>query len=113
MEPGLKIRPRVFLNLARQFTISQKRYEGEEKIPRGEQYPVTLPHSEAVQALKIILADAALYKRNIYPLLPEIRFEALDRWLVYLPFFRQGQELIQEQMQISINRHTLQFGRRL
>lgn len=111
--PAFKIRPKVFLNLARQFTISQKRYPGEEKIPGGDPYPVTLPRSEAVQALKVILASAALYKKNIYPLLPEIRCQVLETLLIYLPFIRQGQELIQEQMQISINSNTLEFGRRL
>jgi len=111
--PAFKIRPKIFLNLSRQFTISQKRYPGEEKIPRGEYYPVTLPRSEAIQALKVVLASATLYKKNIYPLLPEIRFKVLDSLLVYLPFILKGQELVQEQMQVSINRNTLEFGRKL
>ena len=111
--PAFKIRPKIFLNLARQFTISQKRYPGEETIPGGEYYPVTLPKTEAIQALKIILASAALHKKNIYPLLPEIRFDVLDSLLVYLPFVPKGQELIQEHMQISINRNTLEYGRKL
>jgi len=111
--PAFKIRPKIFLNLARQFTISQKRYPGEEKLPAGDSLPVTLDRSEAVQALKIILASTALYKKNIYPFLPEIRFKVLDSLLIYLPFARKGQELIQEGMQISINRNTLEFGRKL
>ena len=111
--PAFKIRPKVFLNLSRQFTIAQKRYPGEEKIPGKDSYPVTLPLSEAVQALKVILAGSTLYKKNIYPLLPEIRFKVVDSLLVYLPFVQKGQELVQEQMQISINRNTLEFGRKL
>jgi predicted RNA-binding Zn-ribbon protein involved in translation (DUF1610 family) len=111
--PAFKIRPKVFLNLSRQFTISQKTYKAEETIKGKRLFPVTLPRTEAAQAMKIILAGSTLTKNRVYPHLPHIRFEVDDSMLVYLPFRERGHEMIQEDMDISINKNTLEFGRSL
>jgi hypothetical protein len=111
--PAFKIRPKIFLNLSRQFTISQKHFQTEEVIPKKNVYPVTLPSSEAIQSLKIILASSTLNKKSVFPHLPRIKFYLKGSTLVYLPFRKTGQEMIQEQMQISINKNTLEFGRHL
>lgn len=111
--PAFKIRPKVFLNLSKQFTVSQKHFKTEEMIPRKNLYPVTLPSSEATQALKVILAYSAVNKKSIFPNLPSIRFEIKDSTLVYLPFKETGHEMIQQDMGISINKKSLEFGRHL
>jgi predicted RNA-binding Zn-ribbon protein involved in translation (DUF1610 family) len=111
--PAFKIRPKIFLNLSRQFTISQDHLQTEEEIPKKHLYPVTLPRSEAIQAMKVILANSTLTKNNVFPYLPAIKFDINDSALVYLPFKESGHEMIQEQMQISINKNTLEFGRQL
>ena len=111
--PAFKIRPKVFLNLARQFTISQEHFHSEPVIPEGNLYPVTLPRGEAAQAMKVILADSAVTRRNVFPHLPGVRFRIRDSALVYLPFTEKGYEIIQDQMGISINKNTLVFGRRM
>jgi hypothetical protein len=74
---------------------------------------VTLPRSEAIQAMKVILANSTLTKNNVFPYLPRVKFDIKDSALVYLPFNESGHEMIQEQMQISINKNTLEFGRQL
>jgi hypothetical protein len=111
--PAFKIRPKVFLNLSRQFTLSQRTYEAEETIKGKRLFPITLPRTEAAQAMKIILAGSTLTKNRVYPHLSRIRFEVDDSMLVYLPFKENGHEMIQEDMDISINKNTLEFGRRL
>ena len=111
--PAFKIRPKVFLNLSRQITISQQNFQAEEMIPKNHLYPVTLPQSEAAQSMKITLANAALNKKDVVPHLPHVRFNTKESTLVYLPFTDTGHEMIQQQMGISINRNTLEFGRRL
>ena len=111
--PAFKIRPKIFLNLSRQFTISQKHFQAEEVIPKKNVYPVTLPSTEAIQSLKIILASSTLDKNRVFPHLPRIKFDIKSSTLVYLPFRETGHEMVQEQMQISINKNTLEFGRHL
>jgi predicted RNA-binding Zn-ribbon protein involved in translation (DUF1610 family) len=111
--PAFKIRPKVFLNLSRQFTISQQRFQAKEYIKGKHLFPVTLSCAEAAQAMKIILASATLTKNRVYPHLPKIRFERGDSILIYLPFTEKGYEMIQENLGISINKNTLEFGRSL
>jgi hypothetical protein len=111
--PAFKIRPRVFLNLSRQFTISQKQFETEASIPKKNLYPVTLPRTEAIQSMTITLASSALNKKKVFPHLSRIRFSIKETTLVYLPFIDKGHEMIQDHMGISINKSALAFGRKL
>ncbi len=111
--PAFKIRPRIFLNLSRQMTLSQKRFAKEEMIPKKDLYPVTLPSAEAAQAMKLTLAMSTINKKDVFPALPRITFEVKDSTLVYLPFTDTGYEIIQQHMQTSINKNTLEFGRKL
>ncbi len=111
--PAFRIRPRVFLNLSRRFTISQHNFKIQEVIPKRNVYPITLPQTEAAQSMKITLASSALSKKDVLPHLPRVSFEIKDSSLVYLPFTVKGHEMIQQQMGLSINKNTLEFGRRL
>ncbi len=109
--PAFKIRPKLFINLARQFTIMQtNEFAPLDVIPVKGIHPVTLPLSEAVQALKVILASAAVMKKNVFPLLPQISFETGAKTLVYLPFRQTRYDLINDDIGISINRQSLEFG---
>jgi DNA-directed RNA polymerase subunit RPC12/RpoP len=111
--PAFKIRPKVFLQLARQLTISQKVFRTTSRIPKQRLYPVTLPHTEAFQAMKVTLASSALDKKRVFPRLPQVRFHETGTTLVYLPFEDMGHEMVQQGMPISIQEKTLEFGRQL
>jgi len=111
--PAFKIRPNLFLNLSRQFTISQRHFQEEETISGKKIYPVTLPRSEAVQALKIILANSSVYKQNVLPNLPRISFQIKSSALVFLPFVETNHDMIQQDMGISISKQGFEFGRQL
>ena len=111
--PAFKVRPRIFLRLLSQLTISQKNLETEEIIPKRGRHPVTMAQSEAVQSLKLTLANSALTKRNTFPLLPEVTFSVKQLTLVYLPFTDMGHDMVQQEMRVSINKKSLEYGRYL
>jgi len=111
--PAFKIRPKMFLNLARQFTIKQGKLDYNESIPEKGLYPITLPLSEAIQSLKMILAASTVTKKNIMPHLPKINFEIKDKALVYLPFRETQYDMMQDDLGISVNKQSLEFGRTL
>ncbi len=111
--PAFKIRPKVFLQLSRQITVSQRPFRTEKTIPKKNLHPVTLPEAEAVQAMKLALAGSAVNKKRVLPLLPVISFNIKDSTLVYLPFTDTGHDMVQQHMRISINKKALDFGRYL
>ena len=111
--PAFKIRPKIFLQLSRQITVSQNLFHPEKEIPQKGLYPVTLPQNEATQAMKITLAAAVINKKNVLPLLPGIRFDTKNSSLVYLPFSDTGHDLVLQNTSISINKQALNFGRQL
>ena len=47
------------------------------------------------------------------PYLPRINFEVKDIVLVYLPFRETRYDMIQDDLDLSINRQSLEFGRKL
>ena len=111
--PAFKIRPKMFLNLLKQFTISQKKFCYENKIPKLNIYPVTLPRSEALQSMKLTLAGSALNRKRVFPVLPEISFKVKETCLIYLPFTKGPHDMVQQQTGISINSNALAFGLKL
>ena len=111
--PAFKIRPRLFVRLISQTTITPKDFRMDETVPKHGLHPVTMPRSEAVQSMKLTLAGSALTKKETFPLLPQVGFTVKDSTLVYLPFEDQGPDLVQQRMLISINKKALEYGRYL
>ena len=112
--PAFKIRPRMFLQLARQFTIIQENeFDEMGSMPEKGIFPVTLPLSEAIQALKMILASSTIMKKNVIPFLPRISFITGEKNLVYLPFRQTRYDMINDDLGVSVNRQSLEFGRLL
>ena len=111
--PAFKIRPKVFLRLSSQVTVTGKNFHPEKETPGKRLYPVTLPQAEAVQAMKLTLAGSAVNKKNVLPHLPGVKFDVKNSALVYLPFSDTGHDITLQGTIISINRQTLDFGRKL
>lgn len=111
--PAFKIRPKIFLLLSKQLTISQDRFQAQEGFPSKNLFPVTLKASEAEQAIRLTLASSALNRKKVLSVLPDLRIDIRGSILVYLPFIDTGHEMVQEQTGISINKKTLEFGRKL
>jgi len=111
--PAFKIRPKVFLYLCRQLTISQGDIGVKDRFPDKRPYPVTLPVSEAIQGIKVTLAVSAISKKKVMPLLSQIKFAIQRAELIWLPFRESVHEMIQQDLNISINKNALAFGRYL
>ncbi|WP_150109537.1 hypothetical protein [Syntrophobacter fumaroxidans] len=109
--PAFKIQPRVFLRLAKLLT-SNSLDEGPSAEPGSLLlHPVTLPAAEAVESIKTILFAMVAPKRAFFPLLGRIRPRVEEYGLTYLPFVPKGHELVQPDLQTSINKNVLNWGR--
>jgi len=111
--PAFKIRPKLFLRLSSQITVTRRDFQLERKIPGKGLYPVTLPQTEAVQAMKLTLAGSAVNKKKVLPHLPGVKFDIKRSSLVYLPFSDTGHDMALQNASISINKQALEFGRKL
>lgn len=111
--PAFKIRPKIFLRLLSQITVTQKDLKPEKELPKKGLYPVTLPQTEALQAMKLTLAGSAVNKKNVLPYLPSVKFDTRSSALVYLPFSDTGHEMALQNTSIAINNQALEFGRKL
>lgn len=110
--PAFKIRPKIFLRIASQLTAAQLPATGTAKTP-ARFAPISLEASEAEESIKLILASAAIAKRNILPILPDISVTIRRNELIFLPFFDNGYELCQEEMKVVINKQILELGKKL
>ena len=111
--PAFKIKPKVFLRLSSQITVSQVCFKAQGSIHGKNLYPVTLPGTEAIQGLKLVLAGSAINKEKVLSLLSSIKFDIKELTLAYLPFTDTGHEMVQQHIGISINKNTLNYGRYL
>ncbi|MGW8160878.1 MAG: hypothetical protein ACWGN1_01380 [Desulfobulbales bacterium] len=111
--PAFKLRPKIFLHISRQVTISQWRLQPDEGHVIPNLYAVTLPKSEARQAIKITLAASTITPKNVYPYLPESRIKNASHSLVFLPFTDKGHDWLQPHTGAVIAKSILHFGRKL
>jgi len=112
--PAFKVRPQDFLRLSTQMSVSQRHLlQTTESIPAKNLFPVTLTHSDVKRSLKVILANSAVSRSRVFPLLPEIDFEVKEYFLHYLPFEKTSHEMYQKELDVIINQRALTYGRTL
>jgi hypothetical protein len=111
--PAMKLRPKIFLQLAKSATLLQLKFPVGERKLQKPLYPVTLPLKEAVQALKSIVAEATVNKKDVLPQLPNLTFEIKRTSLALLPFVDTGHDLVQEHSSLAVASSVVQFGRKL
>jgi len=112
--PAFKLQPKIFLKAGRQATVNQWRLDGEQEFNvLPNLYPVTLPASEARQAIKVIVAASATSPKNIFPYLPAAHVENISSTLVFLPFEDRQHDWVQPRTGTVIAKSVLQLGRRL
>ena len=111
--PAFKIQPGIFLRLAVQGMFAQHDFTMEEDELPDNVYPITLPLTEAIQALKVIFARSTVNEKKVFPLFPQVNFTIKGTSLIFLPFTDNGNELIQEQKGFSILKNALKAGRNL
>jgi len=111
--PAFKVRPRVFINLERNMTLSQPVEKLVGKIPEERLYPVNLPLKEAVESLKTILGGFLKPKQKLLPLLPDIAVNPRSFLLVYIPFNEGHHEYIHDGYSLAINKNQLALSKNL
>ena len=111
--PALKIRPKVFITMAKGATLSQLKFpKGTRRLDRKIKRP-TLPLKEALQAVKSVLAETSMNRRDVMPLLPDMSVSVKQTLLVYLPFKDRAHDLVQRHSPLSIARSVIRTARRL
>lgn len=111
--PAFKIRPQTFLPLATKMTLSLPQETTVDHLPDGEIHPVTLTAEDAVESLKVILADFIKPRRIHYPNLSEFELTPQSYLLVYVPFVRGHHDLTQPDYKVSILKNQLTLAKHL
>jgi ribosomal protein S27AE len=111
--PAFKIAPSVFLRVARQTTIANPQEELQEEFREISSYPVNVTLPEAVDSLKVVLADIAMNKKNILPQLEEITITPVESLLVFHPFLDSGYELSEPEIKCGLMKNALRWGKNL
>ncbi len=111
--PAFKVRPKVFLHLASHTTLTQPREKLTPELPDARIYPSTFPVEEAIESLKITLADFMKPRRTFMERLCDIRIDAKSFTLVFIPFNEGHHEFIQPDFQLAINKNVLALSKNL
>lgn len=108
--PAFKVRPKVFLRLARTLTLTQAYAPAKEGLPSGNTYPVTLRAAEGVDTVKIVIASFLKPVDQLPKLLPGVRIRAKESRLVYLPFTEGHHEWKNADLHLSIPKAVLRHA---
>jgi len=103
---AFKVRPQKFLRIATNMNLSQPREELVPELPKKD-LPVTLSLTEAVNSLKLILANFVMPKKAVFPLLKDIAITPKSCLLVYVPFKEKHHEFVHPSYPISISKNHL------
>jgi hypothetical protein len=98
------------LRLSTSLTTLQPEPESNTPLPKSGILPVTLPSSEAIESLKVLIASLVVPKKFVFPLLPALSFSMNDQMLIYLRFCPRGQDLIHEDFNMSIQASAVSWG---
>jgi hypothetical protein len=105
---GFKLRPQAFLRLATLATLAQPRGNPIAGFPGGRLHPVTLSLSEAVQSVRVILANFIKPRRLMITRLPQVTITPKRLKLVYLPFEESRHDLVHPGLGLAVNKAMLE-----
>lgn len=111
--PAFKVRPQSYLTIATNVTLNQPTEKAVAGPPQGAAHSVTLPLGEAVESLKLNLANFMRPMETRVELIPQIEIEARRFQLVYIPFRDTRLELVQPRLNLAINKKALLHARNL
>lgn len=110
--PAFNVRPATLLNLGCSLTLGQPPVEPLERVPREDLFPVTLPATEAVDSLKMVLAALARPARRIHPRLAAVRILPRSALLAFVPFAVGAHEYLQPGLKLAVNKNQLALASR-
>lgn len=111
--PAFKLRPKTFLQAATSLTLAQHRIPKSTDSMQKDMHSVTLSVNEAEQALGVVLAALSLNKKIIALAMGELEISVKQSELLYIPFIRQGHDLVDQVTGMAIGAHVLRYGRSL
>jgi DNA-directed RNA polymerase subunit RPC12/RpoP len=111
--PAFKINPSLYLRWAKQMTALRPIGDENDRLPKTDIYPVTLPLAEAIEGIIVTLAQLGTDKRTLYPKLAGLRITLEESRLEYHPFVLEHNELIHASLRISLDRTSLTYGIRM
>ncbi len=108
--PAFKIRPRIFLRLARQMSMVTQLKEIASAPGLRENFPVTIGQSEAFEALIPVLGHLIRNQNTMESLCSQNGFKLRSTRLIYIPFLRQGMDYVQPELNIALPERALFFS---
>ncbi len=111
--PAFKVRPKLFLRLARTLTLTQVYAATKEGLPSGRTYPVTLRAVEGVDTIKIMMASFLKPVDRLPELLPGVRVRSLKSQLMYMPFSEGHHEWKNPELHLTIPKAVLRHASNL
>jgi len=111
--PAFKVRPKIFLQLSKNMTLSQLDHELNEEMPEHRHHRINLPIAEAVESLKINMASFMKPKNRLVETFHEIDIRIKSFALAYVPFLEKHHEFIQPDLQFAINKNILTLSENL
>lgn len=107
--PAFKIRPELFLNLASTISLHQPS-NTTTTMPKTALHPVTLPKSEAFEAIPVVLGRIAPARKNLFARLQGGRISPRKATLEYIPFVEQKEEYLQPEIGTAILKSALHWS---
>jgi hypothetical protein len=108
--PAFKIRPRIFLRLARQMSMASQTQEVTPAPECGENFPVSIGQSEAFEALIPVLGHLIRHQKIMENLCSQSGLKLRSARLLYIPFLRQGMDYVHPELNIAIPEKALFFS---
>lgn len=107
---ALKLGSHAFLTLSKRFTGAQIQDELVEKLPAGQLLPVNIPPTEAAESLKLIISDLITQRQSLHRILPDLQITPHKARLVYIPFRDRKHDLVQEQLDLALDKNQLRWA---
>jgi hypothetical protein len=111
--PAFKVRPHNYLQLATGLTVAQPMGDLKPRLPEGQLHPVNLPLQEALETLKLNLANFMRPRQAAVDRIQEIQINPTSYLLVYLPFEERFHELVLPSINLAINKNQLALAENL
>ncbi|HWR90465.1 MAG TPA: hypothetical protein VN260_09400, partial [Dissulfurispiraceae bacterium] len=108
--PAFKLRPGLFLRLARQMTLLQVAEDGREVLEGKRVHAVTLPIEEAIESIRLLLASLSHRRGWLSRCLNDVSIKIRAYSLLYVPFTPKGAELVQPALRIGMPLKALDHG---
>jgi hypothetical protein len=111
--PAFKVRPKIFLQLSKNMTLSQLHHELKDELPEQRHHPINLQLSEAIESLKVNLASFIKPKNRLMEVFHDVEITIKGFVLVYVPFLENHHEFIQPDLQFAINKNIITLSENL